>query len=81
MVKVWASPPSRAAWIEIPNVDACRSPSESPPSRAAWIEMRIVRAQQSLIKSPPSRAAWIEMDEYARIMEAALVAAFTGGVD
>ena len=38
------SPPSRAAWIEIPiSVEENEMP-ESPPSRAAWIEIPSARA-------------------------------------
>ena len=33
------SPPSRAAWIEMPISGTSRVEPESPPSRAAWIEM------------------------------------------
>ena len=33
------SPPSRAAWIEIPELYSSYDTYESPPSRAAWIEI------------------------------------------
>ena len=33
------SPPSRAAWIEIPEVRIADYIGKSPPSRAAWIEI------------------------------------------
>ena len=36
-----ASPPSRAAWIEIPNKSPNIKTYMSPPSRAAWIEIGV----------------------------------------
>ena len=33
------SPPSRAAWIEIPLIEQNGALVQSPPSRAAWIEI------------------------------------------
>ena len=36
---VHASPPSRAAWIEILMRKQVRTARASPPSRAAWIEI------------------------------------------
>ena len=55
------SPPSRAAWIEMPSVKSAVPVILSPPSRAAWIEIsgRIDTINSFL--SPPSRAAWIEI--------------------
>ena len=40
-----ASPPSRAAWIEILHLLGNDIPEESPPSRAAWIEILIQLAE------------------------------------
>ena len=34
------SPPSRAAWIEMPKASAKAEATVSPPSRAAWIEIK-----------------------------------------
>ena len=57
-----ASPPSRAAWIEIRSPWMRLRRMQSPPSRAAWIEIS-ASLLQSLggDTSPPSRAAWIEI--------------------
>ena len=33
------SPPSRAAWIEMEEIEMEKIKFESPPSRAAWIEI------------------------------------------
>ena len=46
-----ASPPSRAAWIEIKFAASPRPLAASPPSRAAWIEMVKVMKVKSLRKS------------------------------
>mgnify|MGYP004635757507 CR=1 FL=1 len=57
-----ASPPSRGAWIEMPQ--RLPPPKEtllSPPSRGAWIEMPKICRVGATAKSPPSRGAWIEM--------------------
>ena len=55
------SPPSRAAWIEIPHPKAGNLTIGSPPSRAAWIEIMFNYILHLSKKSPPSRAAWIEI--------------------
>ena len=75
------SPPSRAAWIEMAELNPFAPPYPSPPSRAAWIEMPrfYCRAPQGV--SPPSRAAWIEMLARKPCKGRGCVAAFTGGVD
>ena len=75
------SPPSRAAWIEIPSETARKSGLESPPSRAAWIEIVAGAEPQRLTASPPSRAAWIEIACSPPEPALQRVAAFTGGVD
>ena len=38
---LWASPPSRAAWIEIIVSYILIFSVMSPPSRAAWIEIKL----------------------------------------
>ena len=76
-----ASPPSRAAWIEIAPEHAVFVDKESPPSRAAWIEIRIGLCRPRRMESPPSRAAWIEIAIIKPKIAAVMVAAFTGGVD
>ena len=59
------SPPSRAAWIEIPNKMWHGRMYASPPSRAAWIEMQTSEMRRWNVRSPPSRAAWIEISSTA----------------
>ena len=60
--KIWESPPSRGAWIEIAVMARYwRSQLGSPPSRGAWIEILMGRSWASGMKSPPSRGAWIEI--------------------
>ena len=61
------SPPSRAAWIEIPLWQQSYMPNWSPPSRAAWIEISHKPASTTASWSPPSRAAWIEIASPAPI--------------
>ena len=56
-----ASPPSRAAWIEIDHGYPRLPAHASPPSRAAWIEITVSRMRAQTKWSPPSRAAWIEI--------------------
>ena len=56
-----ASPPSRAAWIEIWENCWENIGKTSPPSRAAWIEILRSQAMTQICRSPPSRAAWIEI--------------------
>ena len=76
-----ASPPSRAAWIEITHTDGACCLMQSPPSRAAWIEIELVAEGKIAIASPPSRAAWIEISTITQAFYNGIVAAFTGGVD
>ena len=59
--RIYTSPPSRAAWIEIVSRVITTPYAKSLPSRAAWIEMVAVSSLIVRFSSPPSRAAWIEI--------------------
>ena len=58
----FASPPTRAEWIEI-SADLCAlEPGESsPPTRAEWIEIKVTPDALYKTQSPPTRAEWIEI--------------------
>ena len=55
------SPPSRGAWIEIPEVKAKYDKGRSPPSRGAWIEIAREVDFVSRFAVAPLAGAWIEI--------------------
>ena len=83
MPEAVTSPPSRAAWIEMPcGIGAVRySFGRRLHGRRGlkWHYQQCVYV--GVVWSPPSRAAWIEILPFTFDVSVADVAAFTGGVD
>ena len=80
--EIFGSPPSRAAWIEMINIEDFINASLG---RRLHGRRGLKYGKHFLYEfaqeSPPSRAAWIEMSELKAALGVMQVAAFTGGVD
>ena len=61
---VFASHPSRGAWIEIREKSMRRIGRRSHPSRGAWIEIFLRNLAVVDGQSHPSRGAWIEIERW-----------------
>ena len=75
------SPPSRGAWIEMPQSFPVALQIASPPSRGAWIEISTLLTMFEDARSPPSRGAWIEISSLVSVTACCVVAPLAGGVD
>ena len=77
------SPPSRAAWIEMPL--SVSEPYQGCGSRRLHgrrgLKFGRMFCAAVATESPPSRAAWIEIADNNGVAINSDVAAFTGGVD